>query len=298
MKVAPACEARVRKAIHQAVVAQKPIQFVHPAGGYKLWSYPSFPKADWAEYFNIAYLLKYASSVAAAYTPGVCISYYLFTYLMQKSNNLSKDEVDAYVSSFRSIVEEFLKYIHPNVTIKIVCDSDFYDADTYFNMLEGSPAQAIEQYNAFPPEKKEKYRKSSKINIHWNGKKDWAILDEREKEEKIYQGALYEVKGNIHNFPKIQDWVNGEDKIIIFPQGKNEFVGIGSTKSSIVKHWVGFGVLEKKGDRYKEIIVSPSQFELIKNNTHEVVLLSFMLSSNLKEIGVYTHPIFSRQDAP
>lgn len=294
IQLAAPCEARVHTAIQQAVAAQKPVQLVHPAGGYKLWSYPSFPEADWAEYFNVAYLLKYVSAVAAAYAPGVQISYYLFTYLMQKSNNLSKEEVSRYVQSFQSIIDEFLKYTPANITIKLVCDSDFYGETEYFRMLEESTQQATEFYNSFTPERKEKYIKSSNTNIHWDGKEDWTKLSPEEKENKIYQGALYEAKGNMKFFPKIRNWIFDTDKIIIFPQGKTDFVGIGSTKSSLVKHWMGFGVLEKNESGYKEIILSPSQFKEIENNPHELVPHSSLSSQNFKKIRVYESPIFSR----
>ena len=94
------CEQRIKKAISQAVSSGKPLQIVFPAGAYKLWSLPSSPEADWAEFFTLAHILSFFAPVLSAYKPGVQLHFYLFTYLMQKSNNMSADEVEKYLKSF------------------------------------------------------------------------------------------------------------------------------------------------------------------------------------------------------
>jgi hypothetical protein len=297
-KLPPLCEQRIKNAIEQAVQNNKPIQIILPAGAYKLWSLPSAPEADWAEFFTLAHILSYISPILTAYKPGVQLHFYLFTYLMQKSNNISEADINRYISSFQKIIDMFTPSTPHNISIKIVTDAHFYDSQTYFRMLENVSNEAKILFEEFPIEKKEKYLKSSRLNIQWEGKENWTILSDTQKQEKIYQGALYEVKGGVDFFPKIKEWVFDTDKIIIFPQGKPEFLGIGSTKNSVVKHWVGFGILARKNEGFEEQILSPLQLEKVQLIPHQVIQTMSTQIKNLNEVWVYDEsPVdyFSRQ---
>lgn len=58
-KMHESCVLRTKKAIDTNVTQNKPIRVVFPQGGYKLWRFPSSPNPDWAEVFNIRYLIEY-----------------------------------------------------------------------------------------------------------------------------------------------------------------------------------------------------------------------------------------------
>jgi hypothetical protein len=64
-------------------------------------------------------------------------------------------------------------------------------------------------------------------------------------------------------------------------------VGIGSTKTSVAKYWVGFGVLEKDDKGYYERVLTPVQYETLKNRPHRVVQNKLVELRNFKEIWVY-----------
>lgn len=275
-KIQPACEKRIKKAIETAILNKHELQVILPAGAYKLWRLPSFPEVDWAEFFNLSYVLKYLAPIWALYPKGVTFNYYLFTLLMQKSNNLSAEEVKLYIDSFQTLINLFLKFTPPNLKISIVKDVDFYAENEYFSILEKSLVNAATVFDQFPIERKEKYLKSSRLNI--KGDAD---------EEKIKLGALYEVAGNVDCFPKINEWVFDKDKIIIFPQSKTEFIGIGSTHSSITKYWTGFGVLEKNKDGFNDRILSPRQFEMVNKLTYDTVPTKIINLKNFSDIQVY-----------
>jgi len=288
-KLSPECEIRIKKAIHFAVSHNDPIQFILPAGGYKLWSLPSAPEANWAEFFNVAHIIKYLAPLVAAYPQGAHFSYYLFTNLMQISDNLSPEDVSKYMDSFQAIISLFKPYLPSNITISIVKDTDFYSQQEYEHIFSSSLKEAQEIFDSFPAEKKEKYLKSSTLNIKWRGASDWTMFSDKERAEKIQFGALSEVAGGADFFPKIKKWVFQEDKIIIFPSAKKEFIGIGSTSGSITKHWTGVGILEEENGRFYERILAPSQYEVAKNITHKTVPISLNSPINLKEIEVYTN---------
>lgn len=272
----PECEKRVKKAIEVATNYNIPLQIILPAGGYKLWKFPSFPEVDWAEFFNIDHVIRYLAPICSLYPKGVEFNYYLFTLLMQKSNGLTSEEVAKYLNSFQTLIDSFLKYTPSNLKIKIVKDVDFYSESEYFSLLKQSLNEAPAVFDNFPPEKKEKYLKSSKLNIKGE------IND-----EKIKIGSLYEVAGGVNYFPKINDWIFDKNKIIIFPQSKKEFIGIGSTHCSITKYWTGYGVLEKNKERFNNRILSPKQFEHANKMTYETVPITFLNLKNFSNIRVY-----------
>lgn len=65
----------IRNAVHRNVSTKQTIKLTFPFGGYKLWRLPSSPEVDWAEFFMLSYYLSYLAPVAAAYAPGVMLSF-------------------------------------------------------------------------------------------------------------------------------------------------------------------------------------------------------------------------------
>jgi hypothetical protein len=106
-KFVPGSAERTKLAIHTKVTNNLPLVIIYPKGGYKLWRLPTSPEVDWAEFFNISYVLKYIAPLAAGYKPGVQLTYYLHTLLMEVHDNLPTAEIDAYVRSFQSLIDEF-----------------------------------------------------------------------------------------------------------------------------------------------------------------------------------------------
>ena len=145
---------------------------------------------------------------------------------------------------------------------------------------------AQKQYQNLPQEKKDNLYKLGVLNIKWEGKEDWSKLDNKEKDEKIYKGVLYEMSATA-NLPKVMQTVKSDDKICLFTNPAPIFIAIGSTKTSITKYWTGFGILEYDNEKFYERVLSPSQFEKIKNKKHKVVKTILINLKNFQEIWVY-----------
>ena len=62
-------------------------------------------------------------------------------------------------------------------------------------------------------------------------------------------------------------------------------IPIGSTKTSIVRFWVGVGALQKRGDSFIETILSPSQLEKTKT-TWESVAINGLEGKNFNKIRI------------
>lgn len=296
-RLTDACMARTKKAIQINLKEARPLRFVFPMGAYKLWRLPSSPEADWAEFFNVSYLIRYLAPVAAGYNHGVELTYYLHTLLMERHDNLTREEIQSYVESFERIVNAFSLHLPKNMKISILRDADIYSRDEYFINLEKGAVDAKKIYDASTPEKKSHYHKLGSLNIKWNGKEDWTKLNDREREEKINQGALYEIAATT-SLPKVMETIKSDDKILLFTFSSDMFIGIGSTHTSMTKFWTGYGVLEYDGKNLFDRILSPSQLESVKNEPHEKIPVNFPFGTNFKSIRLYpTRFDFTRKHA-
>ena len=213
---------------------------------------------------------------------------------MEKHDNLTTTEINTYMNSFQAIINTFLNHTPINMTMRIWRDADLYGRDEYFKALEEGVEKAKLQYEALPVERQQQFQKLGSLNIKWKGKEDWSNLSEDEKEQKIVKGIYYELAAtNVLN--RIQFTAKGEDKVCLFTKAAPLFIGIGSTKNSIVKHWTGVGVLEKKLDSYEERILSPSQYDSVQKIPHRTLPISLIPLLNLKEILVFDESLNFRK---
>jgi hypothetical protein len=292
-KIDPDCKLRTELAIQTKVASQQPLTIIFPQGGYKLWKLPSAPYADWAELFNISYLLKYVSPLAAAYKPGVELKYYFHTLLMEAHDNLSTEDISHYVASFESLLVQFKQHLPPNIRVSIIKDADIYTRSEYFDTLEAGLPAAKQVFDELSPENQAKYLKMAELNIKWNGKEDWSNLDSAERGKKLYKAALYEIAVS-RNLPKVVAQVKSPDNILIFTISSKEFIGVGSCASSIAKHWVGYGVLAKHKHSYVPVILSPQQFQRLDIQSVATEKTSVIDQINFSEIILLEHlPRFS-----
>lgn len=295
-KMESECVARTQEAIKLRVKKNEPITIVYPQGGYKLWRFPSSPTVDWAEFFNISFVLQYIAPIAKAYKPGVHIIYYMHTLLMELHDNLTTEEIQSYVDSFDDLLSQFRKHLPQNVSVTILRDADLYTREEYFPALEEGKALAEKDYKALPKEKTDDLARMANLNIKWDGKKDWTKLTQAEKDVKVYLAALYEMAAT-SQLKRVFEKVKSPDNVLVFTKATKDFIGIGSTRASIAKYWVGFGVLQQKNDSFLPIILTPSQYEQAKRIDHKTVSIDLIPAPNFKEILVFNKPFaFSNQD--
>ncbi|MBU0619214.1 hypothetical protein KKD62_03185 [Patescibacteria group bacterium] len=284
-KLESECIERTKKTIHLALSKNEPLKVVFPIGGYKLWRLASWPEVDWAEFFNIAYILEYLSPLAAVYKPGVIFSYYVHTLLMEKHDNLTTKEIKQYMVSFGALINFFKKHLPKNLKLEIWKDIDLYSRKEYFKTLDVVYAEVKKEYEFWSKEKQARYQRMAMLNLRWEGKQNWTTLSETEKKAKFKMAAVYEAAAP--RLIKVQKQVKGSDKVLVFVNPTKEFIGIGSTRGSIVKPWIGVGVLEKRGQGFIDRILSPSQWQKVQNQNHKAVKTELIPLKNFKEIRVY-----------
>jgi hypothetical protein len=285
-KMDEACIERTKNAIHDRISQKQALKVVYPQGGYKLWRFPSSPEADWAEFFNIAYLVEYLLPIANNYQPGVELVYYMHTLLMELHDNLTTEEIQAYVDSFQRLIDEFQKHLPKNFTISILRDADIYERDEYFQRLEEGKIKAAQEYVNWPEAKKQDYIRMAELNIKWQGKEDWTKLSGKERQQKLNDAAHYEMAAT-SNLERVFELVKAPGNVLVFTKATKDFIGIGSTRASMAKYWVGFGVLEtSKNGQLQPRILTPSQYELTKQQPKSIPV-TLLKGKNFEEISVF-----------
>lgn len=282
-KLEEQCIKLVESEVDESLTKERPIDVFFAQGSYKLWRVHSAPKVNWAEYFNLAYLISYVAPVAAAYKGGVNLTYYFLTVLPQTHNNLSESEVVAYIESFQALIDQFKPYLPSNIKIRIERDLDKHSRAQYNKALKSALVLADKEFYAWPQTKQDDYIRRANLNIKWDGVEDWTKLTDQEKIEKVKRAVLYEYAATqvILEKDKIKRGV------ILSTLPKDDSIGVGSTSTSIAKHWVGVGALEEsKGNLYPRIL-SPSQYEYANQLKHETVKLSLIPGEEFKSIEVF-----------
>ena len=276
-------QAHIRTAIDTHIKNASPIHFTFPFGGYKLFSLPTAPLADWAEIFMFIHIAKYLLPITEIYSAGVKVSFWSDDKAVLRMNNVPVADTDAYMKSFSEIVA-FMNSLTPqNMQFELIRVQDLYTDEEYEAEFAEKFAQAREKYLQFDDKLKAKFHKMSSLNINWNGEEDLTSLSEKEKEDKLVQSAIYH---NIEiSLKKRVDFVKGADKILLFSSKIQNGIGIGTTKSSMTKFWTGVGALQKDGEGFRQIILPPSKLDLLERAKQFDIRLS-LSNENLEQIFV------------
>ncbi len=288
-KVGPEYAAELKASVDYAVNKQQPINTTWFFGGYKLHHFPSSPEVDWAEFFNICYLLNYISSIAELYKPGVIMTYWAaHPSIMKRQSNIPESSCLVYHYSFNRLLSGFIKYLPDNIKLELRCFSELYPVEKkYSEELEPLIEKIKKEYNDWPAERKNKKEATSKLNIQWRGAENWAALSAEEKREKIKMGPI--VHDGYCRLSGVNKAIRGLGKVDLTatPLPKYNSITIGTTSASVTKFWTGFGVLEKTADSYVDRILSPRQFDSLRDKKHEVVKCDLIPLKNFNEICVY-----------
>lgn len=273
---------QVKKAIELNVSNNKPIRFLYPFGGYKIWRLPSYPEVDWAEFFSILYVVEYVSSIASAYESGVEIIFSSDDIVITEIDNYPKRDLEKYVKSFYGLLEEIKKYLPTNITVRLERVGELYDEEEYKRELNSGVLEL--KKTGLSPEVLSRELELSEFNFQLKGKTDFSFLSQEEL-HKIKIELAYISKAYL-NLKKRYDFVRGEENIVVFSSRIPKAIDIGSTRASRAKFWTGFGVLEESENGYVEKILSPKQYYKVFKQA-EVTEVDFINLKNFSEILVF-----------
>ena len=250
----------IKDAISIRVDRNEPIKLTFPFGGYKLWRLPQSPEIDWAELFVLIYFSKWLQKICEIYKPGISFVFYSDDIIVSRMNNVPEADTDSYRESFKSLIRFIEDYVPANLKFTYERVIDQYSSQKEFEEdLNSRIDQVNAEFGNKLPELDEKKKASIDLNVKPTKEQ---LLDPfwREKNHILHQAYL----GVKYKRP----YYRTEDNILIFTTQITDCLSVGTTKHSIAKFWCGIGVLEKSGDDFNQLILSPSQIE--KNKLEKI----------------------------
>ena len=127
----------IKEKLSSFIQDKKPLQFSVPFGAYKSYKFDLDFMPDWAEVFNVSYLLKYAVEILKIYPYGVRFYYTYSADIMNVVSDIPRDKLTRYSTQFKTILQMF-NSITPDVQFELITINSLYksDADFYSDFLE------------------------------------------------------------------------------------------------------------------------------------------------------------------
>lgn len=279
-----------------------PMRFVPSFGGYKHWWCPTYPTTDWAEIFNIKFLLEYLAPIYNSYKDNyVSISYESEEVILAELNNISQKGLDEYTKTFRAILEVFQRIVGDTPKLSLVLAREQYQdvgftKDMLLDRINEMLPEYAKRFESYSEEDKQRRIEKVRTNFKLDGVIDYSHCSDNEiyelyKHSRIlnetFLDADYEVRGasffdDPSTIPLLFTFGLGP--------GGESWPHIGSSSSSMVDFWAGMGIIERREDgRIVPRIISHSQYEMIKNSLIKIPIKSKLsgISSNYDYIFVY-----------
>jgi hypothetical protein len=267
-----------KRAISWAIKNNKPVTVSFLFGGNKLWRFEEAPGVEWAELFSLIYFLRWMKSIASVYEPGARLDYYSQALNVEIMNNIPLAETEEYTKTFRAMLDWVKPYVpdRVNVTFREYAD-EFQDHADFVRELEAAKQDTLKANGGKLPELSEKQKLATELNVRLSPGQDQDPLW-REKVELIHQSieATKTFKRCYFDDPGL---------ILACPTIYKGWIAVGSTKKSYAKFWAGLGALEKSGDSFNQIVLTPKQLETAKFDW-EPVSIEGLTGKNFSRIRV------------
>ena len=246
----------IKNAIQLNVEKNEPINVTFLHGAYKLWRLEEAPEADWAELFSLMYYSSWVKTVCALYEPGVWFDFYVDGYIVTRLNNIPDEDIRTYIKSYQSLIDFLKPYQPSNLKMTITTVGEQFSSEEAFDKsLHSNLEKLTAETTGGLPELSDAQRAMVELNTK---------PTEEQLEDPLWREKVYHLH-NAYGATKAEPGYHKgrPEKIIAFtqPLPNGATISVGTTKSSIMKFWIGVGVLEPKSDRYKQVIVSPIQLE-------------------------------------
>lgn len=287
----------VSNKINNIVENSMPIVFIPSFGGYKHWWSPTYPAIDWAEVFNMKFMLQYLAPIYNSYKKAsVSIEYESEEVILSELNNVPQEGLDKYTETFRKLAAYFTEKLSGKTTIELKLARDLYNVDALLKNIEIHFDEYAERFDSYDEEDKCKRIHKVETNFLLNGVRDYTGLSDEEKYQLYRKSRILNETFLDMDFELRPDYFEGDTKIpLLFSfglgPGGEAWLHIGSCSTSMVDFWAGIGILEywPADDKFVHRILSRSQFESLKDSLTEVKVDSPIseITDNFKSIYVH-----------
>lgn len=255
----------IRIAIRINVENNEPINITFLHGAYKLWRLKEAPEADWAELFSLMYYSNWVKPICGLYEPGVWFDFFVDDYIINRLDNIPMSDIQAYIDSYQSLINFLKPYQPSNLTMTITTVGSQFPSEEAFDksLLINLDRLTTETPGGLP-----KLNDTQRAMVELNTKPTDEQLKDPKWRERVYH--LHNAYSATKSEPRYHK--DRPEKIIAFtqPLPSGSTISVGTTKSSIMKFWVGVGALQPKVDSYSQVILSPNQLDKAVFNFEEV----------------------------
>lgn len=270
----------IKKSIHINVERNEPINITFTHGAYKLWRFEESPQVEWGELFALMYYTNWLRQICELYKPGVWFDAFVDDLILPKLNDTCIDDVTEYKKSYQKLLNFLKPYQPENYKMTITGVGDQFESPSAFDKkLQKDIKKFAANLPSGLPEVTESRAAMIELNVKPNPKIQ-ADLQWMAKNVLVHDAYITMTK-------REAGYTFRPDKILAFtqPLPSGVFLGVGSTKDSIVKFWAGVGVLKPKDNSYRQIILSPRQLKQSRFR-FEVVKIKGLESKNFSKIRV------------
>jgi len=278
--------------IRLSISENKPIKLVFLFWWYKHFWSDSHQKANWAEFFNILFLIDLLKPVLTIYKPWVIFDYASEDVIITKMNNYPKESLELYAESFKELLEYFWKYFPENFEMNYVRTWEKYNRNELFQKIDEKLENCIKEFKSAKPEEIENRLKRSYRSVMFNWEKDYSDLNEEDKKDliiksKCVEDLFYEVEDWFiweyyywnENIPLVWSWWLSDENI-------DNWLTLWSTYSSSVDFWIWKGVFEIRGEKIIPRVLSKNQYFEVKNNLETIKLDFDFKNKNFDEVEI------------
>ncbi|HMQ97161.1 MAG TPA: hypothetical protein PKC42_03630 [Candidatus Nanoperiomorbaceae bacterium] len=225
-------------------------------GGYKQARLSSAPHIDWAEVFNVRHMLRLACELAARYESGVELVWRFHTSILSQINNYSLSDFEVYAQEFDRLLAHYAQCLGDiPITMRIEYAGNPREGESYVGQLEPQLEQYERWFDGLGEHEQAQLIAKSWRNIKWEGREQWAGLNEHEKYDKAKRALLLD-KAFLDNDP-ITSTPTCETGITIYSRagGAHDRLQYGGCSASSVQFWAGEGVFEVRTERVVPVIM-------------------------------------------
>ena len=267
--------------LSNAMSRLKPITFTFCFGGYKSHTSPAHPEVDWAELFNLNYLVSYLYPIIMGYKYGVELEYESEEVSIQ-FNNVPQELTNKYTTSFYKLIEYYKNKLYQkyniNLPIKLTIARDLYKngVEELYKLIEQKKEDYRRIFEDLSESEKNKWISRAKSNYMWNGIIKHDECSDKEKYD-IYKEARITNEAFLDaDYILREDWFEDPYRIPLtgtwgtMPSAQpiDGWLHIKSTANSKVDCWIGTGALEEvyiNGKlQYRQSILSKKQLDAVK----------------------------------
>ncbi|MDP3093517.1 MAG: hypothetical protein Q8N16_02020 [bacterium] len=277
--LSPDCQKHIMSVIHKSVETRQKISFVWVFGGYKLWRLAESPEPDWAELFSMIYFIDWLKPIIAAYPPGVHFDFFSDDVIVPIMNNIPQEDTKHYIAGFKNLLDFVKPHIPSNFLFTLSRVEDQYESHEDFKKdLEIEIAKRTGELGGtgkFPSLTPEQIQ-AIELNVK---------SDTEQVKDPFWRERVQIIHDSYVQISKRRPYYRNENTIMVVSTSLPVTIAVGSTKTSVVKFWVGAGALERRNESYAEWIFSPKQIAS-RNFSIEPIELEGLTGKNFSQIRV------------